>query len=84
VRYQCGAGVPPRGLGFCDGQWFTKKDHIVPFIDKHWGALCTGRARTATWWSTVGTSLSTDTGELFTWFVRPPAIAGPGRARPTR
>jgi hypothetical protein len=59
-----------QGGAACGAQWFTKKDDIVPYIDKHWGALCTGRARTATWWSTVGTCLYTDAGELFAWYER--------------
>ena len=59
-------------------QWHNKKDGVVPYIDKHWGAVCTGRARTATWWSTVGTCLATDTGELFAWYA---TLLSPGPPR---
>jgi len=37
--------------------WFNKKDGICPFLDKHWEKLCTNRARTPTWWATVGSSM---------------------------
>eukprot|EP00123_Amoebidium_parasiticum_P009309 comp19390_c0_seq1/m.22411 comp19390_c0_seq1/g.22411 ORF comp19390_c0_seq1/g.22411 comp19390_c0_seq1/m.22411 type:complete len:607 (-) comp19390_c0_seq1:221-2041(-) len=43
---------------------FNKDEHIVPFINKHWGAMCEGRTKTATWWATVGSALST-TPKLF-------------------
>ncbi|ORX43293.1 hypothetical protein BCR36DRAFT_361379 [Piromyces finnis] len=37
--------------------WFNKKDGICPFLDNHWEKLCTNRARTPTWWATVGSSM---------------------------
>ncbi|ORX47382.1 hypothetical protein BCR36DRAFT_330813 [Piromyces finnis] len=42
-----------------EGYWFDKKDGICPFLDKHWEALCTNRARTPTWWATVGSCMYT-------------------------
>ncbi|KAJ1974293.1 transcription factor, contains a PHD finger motif [Dimargaris verticillata] len=38
--------------------YFNKQD-IVPFVDQHWKALCTLRARTTTWWATLGSCLYT-------------------------
>lgn len=29
--------------------YFNKKDHILPYVDRHWKALCTDRSRTPTW-----------------------------------
>jgi COMPASS component BRE2 len=40
-----------------DNYWFDKKMGICPFLDKHWEKLCTNRARTPTWWATVGSSM---------------------------
>ncbi|ORX84242.1 hypothetical protein BCR32DRAFT_266456 [Anaeromyces robustus] len=37
--------------------WFDKKNGICPFLDKYWEKLCTNRARTPTWWATVGSSM---------------------------
>ncbi|KAF9921887.1 hypothetical protein BGZ65_010000, partial [Modicella reniformis] len=36
---------------------FNKKDHILPYVDRHWKALCTDRSRTQTWWATLGSCL---------------------------
>lgn len=30
--------------------YFNKKDHILPYVDRHWKALCTDRSRTQTWY----------------------------------
>ncbi|KAG0332440.1 hypothetical protein BG004_001268 [Podila humilis] len=37
--------------------YFNKKDHILPYVDRHWKALCTDRSRTPTWWATLGSCL---------------------------
>ncbi|KAG0057512.1 hypothetical protein BGZ83_009151 [Gryganskiella cystojenkinii] len=37
--------------------YFNKKDFILPYVDRHWAALCTDRARTTTWWATLGSCL---------------------------
>ncbi|KAF9279419.1 hypothetical protein BGZ88_012750 [Linnemannia elongata] len=37
--------------------YFNKKDHILPYVDRHWKALCTDRSRTTTWWATLGSCL---------------------------
>ncbi|RUP47888.1 hypothetical protein BC936DRAFT_145213 [Jimgerdemannia flammicorona] len=37
--------------------YFNKKDHIIPFVDRNWKSLCTDRARTPTWWATLGSCL---------------------------
>ncbi|KAG0256871.1 hypothetical protein DFQ27_005436 [Actinomortierella ambigua] len=37
--------------------FFNKKDHILPYVDRHWKALCTDRSRTQTWWATLGSCL---------------------------
>ncbi|KAK3828764.1 MAG: hypothetical protein J3Q66DRAFT_323520 [Benniella sp.] len=37
--------------------YFNKKDHILPYVDRHWKALCTDRSRTQTWWATLGSCL---------------------------
>ncbi|KAF9281120.1 hypothetical protein BGZ68_006831 [Mortierella alpina] len=37
--------------------YFNKKDHILPYVDHHWKALCTDRSRTPTWWATLGSCL---------------------------
>ncbi|KAI8600536.1 hypothetical protein EDD21DRAFT_306385, partial [Dissophora ornata] len=37
--------------------FFNKKDHILPYVDRHWKALCTDRNRTPTWWATLGSCL---------------------------
>ena len=37
--------------------FFKKNEDLRPFVDSHWSALCTGRARTATWWATMGSCL---------------------------
>jgi COMPASS component BRE2 len=44
--------------------YFTKKEDIVPYVDKHWKALCTDRVRTPTWWATLGSCLYVTT-DLF-------------------
>lgn len=36
--------------------YFNKKE-IIPYVDKHWRSLCTERARTTTWWATLGSCL---------------------------
>ncbi|KAF9182852.1 hypothetical protein BGZ50_004662 [Haplosporangium sp. Z 11] len=37
--------------------YFNKKDHILPYVDRYWKALCTDRSRTPTWWATLGSCL---------------------------
>ncbi|KAF9437384.1 hypothetical protein BGZ76_000919 [Entomortierella beljakovae] len=37
--------------------YFNKKDHILPYVDRFWKALCTDRSRTQTWWATLGSCL---------------------------
>ncbi|KAG0244864.1 hypothetical protein BGX31_008407 [Mortierella sp. GBA43] len=37
--------------------FFNKKDHILPYVDRNWKALCTERSRTQTWWATLGSCL---------------------------
>ncbi|KAM3581384.1 transcription factor, contains a PHD finger motif [Umbelopsis sp. WA50703] len=39
--------------------FFNKKDHIIPFVDANWKSICTDRARTTTWWATLGSTLYT-------------------------
>ncbi|KAI9333889.1 hypothetical protein BD770DRAFT_374587 [Pilaira anomala] len=38
-------------------QYYFNKKEIIPFVDKHWRSLCTERARTTTWWATLGSCL---------------------------
>ncbi|KAI8969733.1 hypothetical protein BDB01DRAFT_855533 [Pilobolus umbonatus] len=38
------------------GYYFNKKE-IIPYVDQHWKSLCTERARTTTWWATLGSCL---------------------------
>ncbi|KAJ1558634.1 hypothetical protein HK096_008617 [Nowakowskiella sp. JEL0078] len=38
---------------------FFVKDTLNIWLDKNWDAVCTDRARTATWWATVGSVLYT-------------------------
>ncbi|ORY19644.1 hypothetical protein LY90DRAFT_677079 [Neocallimastix californiae] len=52
-KYGQGVSIIP------EGYWFDKKDGICPFLDKHWEALCTNRARTPTWWATGVPSMKT-------------------------
>ncbi|CAO3681580.1 unnamed protein product [Umbelopsis ramanniana] len=42
-----------------DRFFFNKKDHIIPFVDANWKSICTDRARTTTWWATLGSTLYT-------------------------
>jgi hypothetical protein len=42
-----------------DRFYFNKKDHIIPFVDANWKSICTDRARTTTWWATLGSTLYT-------------------------
>ncbi|OZJ06574.1 hypothetical protein BZG36_00608 [Bifiguratus adelaidae] len=44
--------------------YFNKKDHIVPFVDANWKALCTDRVRTSTWWATLGSCIYSS-GDMF-------------------
>ncbi|KAI9468430.1 MAG: hypothetical protein EXX96DRAFT_590606 [Benjaminiella poitrasii] len=38
-------------------EYHFNKKQIIPFVDKHWQSLCTERARTTTWWATLGSCL---------------------------
>ncbi|KAI7902895.1 uncharacterized protein BX663DRAFT_508795 [Cokeromyces recurvatus] len=38
-------------------EYYFNKKEIIPFVDKHWQSLCTERARTTTWWATLGSCL---------------------------
>ncbi|KAI8336039.1 hypothetical protein BD560DRAFT_413975 [Blakeslea trispora] len=38
-------------------QHYFNKKQIIPYVDKHWNSLCTERARTTTWWATLGSCL---------------------------
>ncbi|KAI8367547.1 uncharacterized protein BYT42DRAFT_504575 [Radiomyces spectabilis] len=38
-------------------QYYFNKKEIIPYVDKHWKSICTERARTTTWWATLGSCL---------------------------
>ncbi|KAI8096903.1 uncharacterized protein BX664DRAFT_364085 [Halteromyces radiatus] len=46
-------------------QYYFNKKQIIPFVDEHWKDICTDRARTTTWWATLGSCLYS-TKEIFT------------------
>ena len=40
--------------------YVKKTENLVPFVQDNWRAICTERAKTSTWWATLGSCLYTN------------------------